>query len=159
MQMLKNFSNLCLHHVCYCPIGQSELQGQLKFQGWRKTLPLCGRSSKIILQWHEHKEGKNLWPFLPSAINVLGTSHLGSTDIVFILKYVQNPTTSHYLLCLLCYLVVQTTIIFCLPTGSLLLPSFPLCSTQQPEQAFKNRSQIMSLLCSKPSTGFSFHLE
>lgn len=88
MQMLKNFSNLCLHHVCYCPIGQSELQGQLKFQGWRKTLPLCGRSSKIILQWHEHKEGKNLWPFLPSAINVLGTSHLGSTDIVFILKYV-----------------------------------------------------------------------
>lgn len=83
---LRTFQSL--HHVWYCPIGQSELQGQLKFQGWRKTLPLCGKSSKIILQWHEHKEGKNLWPFLPSDINVLGTSHLGSTDIVFILKYV-----------------------------------------------------------------------
>lgn len=64
------FKLLC--QVCSCPTDDSKLQASL-IQELEKNSPSCGRSYKIGMDtklqmiFINMKQGKNLWPLLPSA--------------------------------------------------------------------------------------------
>lgn len=130
--MLKYFSNLCFHYVCCYFIGQSKFQGQLKFQGWRKILPLCWKSFKIIPQWHAYKGEKILWPFLHSATDILKTPNTNGYFLYFWkISRIQTLLTasSNY--------SYSKPLFSLLLTGTLLSHPCPLCNMQQPEQTKK----------------------